>query len=49
MSNEFRHERIMTDFIKCDPNLVNVRYRHRFFDVGIIKPWPNWPSVYSAL
>ena len=33
----------MTDYIKCDPYLVNVRYRHRYFDVGIIRPRPNWP------
>ena len=33
----------MTDYNKCDPYLVNVRYRHRYFDVGIIRPRPNWP------
>ena len=33
----------MTDYIKCDPCLVNVRYRHRYFDVGIIRPRPHWP------
>ena len=34
----------MTDYNKCDPYLVNVRYRHRYFDVGIIRPRPNWPK-----